>query len=616
MFIFFDFEVYPNLTLMVCKANGVYREYIKYNNQWVLGNAKDLNIIRQNYLVGYNSNSYDLQIFKAFMNNESNEKIKKLSDSIIASKTRQFPDKKLFPKSIDLKLVIFNKEETAKSLKLIGCDLKHHKLQELPIEPSKVLDDAEVSIIRDYCKNDVDITEKLFIALKDKIDIRLGLDLDVLSSSDSGISNRLVEKWYSDITGLEVAQFKHLRTTRERLYFRDAILGNQYNYLVRSPIAKWIWALHFIWIENGNYFGIDDAKFQKKFKETWLKWTFHNVTIQLGIGGIHSEDESGLFSSNLTESIIDYDIDGLYPTLNINHQINPAHLDKKLIQKFKEERDERLRLKKLKDDKSQLLQKTKKLVLNSYVGKYMSDFFFLKDDLCNLQVTLNGQLYLLVLLDWFYQHNIEVLSINTDGITCNVANEQKEIYYKIVEEFNNKFNFTGEFNIYKKYIRRDGNNYLAITQDNKIKTKGIFVKQQDTIKGDLAFTKGFSYPIITIALHKYFLNNIKPEDYIPTHKDIYDFCKAQKSGKQFKNELRLLRETYTEIIPLQNTIRFYVSNKPEELVKYKMVNNQKKYTKYNANANTSLFLDYTDLIDINYNWYINETWKIIKTIEK
>lgn len=368
MFIFFDFEVYPNLTLLVCKANGVYKEYIKFNNQWIKGDIKELNILSKQYLVGYNSNNYDLLIFKAFMNNVSNEKIKELSDTVISSKTRQFPDKRQFPKSIDLKSVIFNLDESAKSLKLIGCDLKHPKLQELPINPDSTLNESEVQIILDYCKNDVDITEKLFWAIKDKIDIRLNSELDILSSSDSGISNKMVEKWYSDITGLEASEFKHLRTNRDKLYFRDAILDNQYNYLIKSPIALWIWALHFIWIKDGLYFGIKDKKFQKKFKDTWLKWTFHNVEIQLGIGGIHSVDKPGIFESTEDEEIIDYDIDSLYPTININLKINPKHLDKKLIEKYSIERDERLRLKKLKDPKSQLEQKTKKLVLNSYVG--------------------------------------------------------------------------------------------------------------------------------------------------------------------------------------------------------------------------------------------------------
>lgn len=79
---------------------------------------------------------------------------------------------------------------------------------------------------------------------------------------------------------------------------------------------------------------------------------------------------------------------------------------------MKEKRDERLEMKKNGKGKSSEAE-TIKLVLNSLVGKYKSNFSFLKDDLANLQVTLTGQLCLCILVERLWLMKFKVISLNT-----------------------------------------------------------------------------------------------------------------------------------------------------------------------------------------------------------
>lgn len=627
MITFFDFEVYKNFTLLVIRTNGRFKTFIKHNNVWLKGECSELKKLRTHFLVGYNSDKYDLHMLELLMKDCSNEMIKAKSDAIINEKQRVFRPPNY--KSIDLKRIIFNKDETAKSLKLIACDLKHPKLQELPIEPNATIDDSQVTILVEYCKNDVLITEKLYNALIEKINIRLNLfeqGYDVLSSSDSGIANRLSEKWYEEITGLHLEDFKNLRTVRKEVFFKDAMIYGLTPQTVE--MQRFFEALSHIWFEIDDrpsrkqnedknlYFGIHNKKFQKNFKKRWLCFKYHTVVLQIGIGGIHSVDEPGTFYTDSESQIIDFDIDSLYPRTNVNHRIHPAHLDSRIVDKLESKMMERLALKKLPDSVSQLLQKTFKLVINAFIGKYCSTFNFLQDNLANLQVTLSGQLSLLILIERLALANIEILSVNTDGITCRVKNEKVAEYNEIIAQFCKDLRYTGEFAYYAKYLRRDVNNYLAITTSGKVKPKGCFVTQSETITGDLAFTKGFAYPVIALAVRAHLIDGENVETFIKNHKDIYDFTKSEKSGKKFSNELRILHEDYTEVIPLQRSVRFYVSNKNEQLVKCKIENRKKKYTKFNSKYNTSLFMDYHENVDINYEYYVKEAMKLIASLGK
>lgn len=114
-----------------------------------------------------------------------------------------------------------------KSLKMIGTLMKWHKLQDLPYDWEETITKEQAEVILKYNLNDVEITEKLLLLLEPQIKLRFDIselyNVYVHSESDSGIANRLLEKFYAEGTGLEKKEFKSLRTHRARISFRDVV---------------------------------------------------------------------------------------------------------------------------------------------------------------------------------------------------------------------------------------------------------------------------------------------------------------------------------------------------------------------------------------------------------
>jgi DNA polymerase elongation subunit (family B) len=62
-----------------------------------------------------------------------------------------------------------------------------------------------------------------------------------------------------------------------------------------------------------------------------------------------------------------------------------------------------------------------------------------------LQVTVNGQFYLLMLIERLQKIGVRVISANTDGVTVIVKDSQKERYFEICKEWEKELNFSLEF---------------------------------------------------------------------------------------------------------------------------------------------------------------------------
>ena len=216
----------------------------------------------------------------------------------------------------------------------------------------------------------------------------------------------------------------------------------------------------------------------------------------------------------------------------------------------------------------------------------------------------------------------------TDGITCNIKGENEEhlkqrtqLYYDIINQWCKDNTFTGEYAIYNQYHRRDINNYVCLTNEGKIKTKGIFNTEID-------YSKGYEYPVIKYCLRDYYLSDIKDkynkenilefaEKYLKEYhlkdpKAIYKFCKAQKIGKQF--------QMYYNGEKVQNTCRWFVSLIGGDLYKIKKFTNNKgieieSKSAIEKNRKIMLFNDFYNVkfenYQIDYDFYIE---KIVENI--
>jgi hypothetical protein len=281
----------------------------------------------------------------------------------------------------------------------------------------------------------------------------------------------------------------------------------------------------------------------------------------------------------------------------INYNIYPSHLGNHFLEILKDIKDERMIAKK---EGNKIKSEGLKIVINSVFGKLGFENFFLYDPLAMRQVTINGQLMLLMLIERLVNKGFEVISANTDGIVSKIERNRHEEFLSICKEWEKELNFELEYTEYKKYVRRDVNNYIVQKVDGKIKAKGIFNKEID-------LTKGYDKPIISIALEKYFIEGLDMESILKNHTNIYDFCSSQKMGSQFKANY--------DGQEVQNSLRYYVSQKGKNLIKVKKNGSS---TSLCAGRNVSLFNDYFESMDyaIDYSYYKQEIESIVREVKK
>lgn len=323
----------------------------------------------------------------------------------------------------------------------------------------------------------------------------------------------------------------------------------------------------------------------KNFKLSLPSINLNGLELQLGLGGIHSVDKPGIYKANDEYGLLDADVTSFYPNAILNYNIFPEHLDKEVASEVLFEiTDDRQKYKKKKKESPLFaaLEGGLKVTANSWFGLYAYQQFMLCDLLCTYQTTVNNQLFLLHLIESLQLSNYEVISANTDGILLYIKHSEFNNVKSIISDWENKTKFKMEFAEYDLYVRKDVNNYLARKTDGVVKIKGDFVPQGAYLypyyKYDLpeadnghylpikGILKGYNCPIIAIALQKYYLDGIDPEETLYNHTDIYDFCASAKINSKFKNylyqiEKNLLtqQETILTKQEVQKTVRFFIS---------------------------------------------------------
>lgn len=224
-----------------------------------------------------------------------------------------------------------------------------------------------------------------------------------------------------------------------------------------------------------------------------------------------------------------------------------------------------------------------------------------------------------------------VISANTDGVTSIVKKEKLEQFRQIYKKWENITMLEMEEAVYKKYVRRDVNNYIALTDYGKFKYKGVFDYNREP-------HKNHSMMIVPIALEKYFFEKVPVEQTITNHEDIFDFCKAVKATGDAHLELWTYKDGILNKETLQKTCRYYVSNTSSTLMKcmppldekiknpnqislFDFVEDVKEDTPREHNVEKGYQIQLfnqsflSDNYNINYDYYIEECNKIINVIE-
>jgi len=486
----FDCEVYPNLFLICFKGLESQKVItISIKDKEVLSDidiATIKSIFMNKMCFGFNTRNYDIPIILYALKKMNPYQIFNLSKNIIEKSQYGWQTLQSQNLKIPESWKWFDIQEVAgarSSLKLYGARLHSNKIIELPYDPTIELNQEQINNVITYCVNDLDLTINLYERLKDQIELRAKMSIEykenLLSKSDAQIAEKII-KSKLNISNVNIKQpesFKYIKPNF--IKFKSDYLNN---------LLKLILDIDFILDDKGS------IQLPKELEKETI--VINNKKYNLGIGGLHSCEKSITYYSNDKFTIIDKDVASYYPSIILNCNLYPKQLGEKFLKVYKDIVMRRLLAKKTKD---KVTNESLKIVINGSFGKLGSKYSILYSPNLMIQVTITGQLCLLMLIEKLEENGIEVISANTDGIVSYITNDKVKLFEKICLDWELNTGFELEGTKYKAYHSRDVNNYLAIKFDNTTKGKGIFTK--DTL------SKNPQGTIIFDSVIEYLVNN-------------------------------------------------------------------------------------------------------------
>lgn len=475
-----------------------------------------------------------------------------------------------------------------------------------------------------YNANDVYIVCEIARLYIDEIRLRYNIsksyEIDVMNSSRSDVANKLFVKFYSEFSGLRPDQWRNKHTDRTVMSFKRVIFDNVV--FKTQKLQDFLERIKRIAITS---LGKD------AFSESI---TINKLTYTMATGGLHSEDPprelrskiiyidgASSLQGNFWDSITDdsyiyvhWDITSFYPSLMGKYKIAPDHMDAGVFARLVLWlRDTRISAKHSEEEvidgiPKDTLAQALKIVINSIYGKMGQEMSDICDRLAVLKVTINGQLFILMLCEELELNNIEVISANTDGIVVKLYKRDKAKFDEIAARWQEHTKLSADSDEYKSYINRDINNYFAETLDGKIEYKGDY--NPNIYKEDLS--KGYSMPVVTKAVINYFTKNIPVLETLYNETDILSFCSTQNIGRKFHIEYYIGPHK----IEMQRQIRYYASKSGGNLFKVDESNHRNNLCQgYRVKVLNSLDDEPIGNRDIDYQYYYSEALKLIDPIK-
>ena len=478
----YDIECYPNYYLIAFK--GILSGKIIYfemylgcplNREWLMYVVSNLPI------VSFNGIGYDEPILTLSLAGKTNGQLKEATDMIIVENFRPSDVLKLHGLK-RLKLDHIDLLEVcpgAGGLKVRAARLHQKRLQDLPFPPNMLLTPNHMAIVRHYCVNDLDCTISIYNAVKKDIDLRVTLGkeygLDLRSRSDPQIAE-------------DVIRSELMSALKRRVGRPPVEPGKRFQYQfprwmsfqtpMMQSVVNVIKSCQFTIEENGTVL---------------MPWQLDNLKIliadgvyRMGIGGLHSSEKKASHPKRKGRRKRDIDVTSFYPSIILNEKLFPRHLTEACLRILSKIVTRRIKAKHTGDNST---AQTLKIVINGFFGKLgsMWSLFYAPEML--IQVTLTGQLSLLMLIETMELHGIRVLSANTDGIVLDYALEQEPTVEALIAQWEQRTGFAMESNFYDQLHSANVNNYVAVCEKGKVKAKGWFAETglQKNPTGEIIF---------------------------------------------------------------------------------------------------------------------------------
>lgn len=579
-----DVECYKNYFLISfkCVKTGRYREF-ELHEESKLDTAKISSIMRNNLTVSFNGNGYDLAMITAALKGWSNANLKKLSDKIILSDKAIWTvcrEHKLFiPREWD-HIDLMNVAAGQASLKIYGGRLHSKKLQDLPISPDELIKTNQRNELRLYCRNDLNTTENLLKALIKQVELRVTLsekyDIDLRSKSDAQIAEAIIKNYLQGY-GVDVVKRQGaIKPFKYRLPDWVSFKTDTFNDMLNRVIGC-------TFTVNPKTGSVTMPKELNKAIE------FYNASYKFGIGGLHSQEKNQVVIPNENQMFGEFDLTSMYPTIIIEQKLFPKHLTRKFLDVYTMIKDERVRAKR---EGNKIVDAAYKILLNGSYGKFGSKYSYLYSPELLIQTTITGQLSLLMMIERLELNGFNVVSANTDGINVLFDKDKQNQVETLIYEWELETGYNFEWTPYKSSFSRDVNSYVAIKTDGSCKGKGAYAEPN--------IMKNPTNEICVIAVKSWLADGVAIEDTINNCNDTTKFISIRSvtGGAVWRNEY------------LGKAVRFYYST-DGDTIHYKKNNNK---VPKSDEAKPLMDLPEELPIDLNYQWYINESINLLNDL--
>lgn len=551
----FDIECYMNFFYIAfkCPVTGKVVDF-ELSDRSSINVAKLQWLLWRFLIVGFNSNSYDMPMIRLCLEQLSPVELKGWSNKIINSNWRDWQTEQEINKEFKTKPLKVNHIDLIEvcplqgSLKKYGGRLHSERMQDLPIDHMSELDDGQKDEVIYYCANDLDVTILLLTNLSDQLELRYKLSeeyqLDLRSKSDAQIAEAVIKREVERITGQSPQKPKIEYGKRfqfvppPHMHFQTPYLNEKFAELL---------AMEFEINDNGIVIMEDLAGFDI---------TIGDTVYRMGKGGLHSKEKTAAYIATEDMRIVDRDVESYYPKMILNSGFYPETMGRVFLEVFEKIVNRRLEAKHTGDKKT---ADSLKITINGTFGKLGSKYSSMYAPNLLIQVTLGGQLNLLMLIEMLELHGVKVVSANTDGIVSLVKKDQEETFLKIINGWEALTKLKTEETEYKALFSRDVNNYIAVKPDNSCKLKGAYSNPwADEKMAIFRFHKNPVHTICVEAVTKLITENVPLEKTISECTDITKFIVVRdvKGGGKYN-------DTY-----LGKVVRWYYGVGEKEPIRY------------------------------------------------
>lgn len=421
-------------------------------------------------------------------------------------------------------------------------------IMEMPVYHGKVgLTDTDINLVRKYVRQDVNVTKELALKKREEINLRFWIrkeyGLDCLSWDAPKIASELLLDSFC----------KKTLPSGIRLYdYKKQIRDRRYNKPSQIRLGDFIPKIQFKTKQFQDLYNRICNSYNTFNEEIIVKNPNNTfIKITLGVGGIHSKNDCEKHLTTLESITYTQDIGSMYPTNIENYSYVSPELGSVMLDIYSDIKTQRFQAKK---DKDKVKDTFLKLILNSFSGLIDNQYSWLYAPEQALGLRITGQLQLCKMMEMLIEYNISIISCNTDGLEVIVNNQDINRYFDLLSQHSELFNLVWETDKYKFINYKSVNDYIAVTENNKIKVKGEYVYEKQ-LEGSNEFL------IIPIALKEFYVNGIPIENTIKNHNNIFDFVLGKKIDKQYS--------VYYNGNKIQQLNRIYVSKKGAYLYKQK-----------------------------------------------